>query len=312
MHKHRNTSNSGFTIVELLIVIVVIAVLAAITIVAFNGVQQRARASSASAGVSQANKKLALYLAEFGQYPADLATVGVNGTSQLTFQYTFSNTANPKTFCVTATAGNVSYKITQDTTPVSGGCAGHGQGGNAAITNLSTNPSFESSAASNVLGNITRTNPTVGDAHSGTRVTRQTRNDTANSGIWWDAANPITENTAYTVCLQARGTDTASRTIRIEWINAAGNAQVSNTALQTIASMPSSWTQYCGTATAPVGAGRLRLTLYASGGTVGTYFDVDSVMITEGTTQYNFADGNTTDWVWNGTPNASTSTGPAQ
>lgn len=40
MHK-RNTR--GFTIVDLLIVIVVIAILAAITIVAFNGIQQRAR-----------------------------------------------------------------------------------------------------------------------------------------------------------------------------------------------------------------------------------------------------------------------------
>ena len=42
---------TGFTIVELLIVIVVIGILAAITIVAFNGVQERAR-------VQQANSEL--------------------------------------------------------------------------------------------------------------------------------------------------------------------------------------------------------------------------------------------------------------
>jgi prepilin-type N-terminal cleavage/methylation domain-containing protein len=42
----QNKQQSGFTIVELLIVIVVIAILAAITVVAYNGIQDRARNSS--------------------------------------------------------------------------------------------------------------------------------------------------------------------------------------------------------------------------------------------------------------------------
>ena len=37
---------AGFTIVELLIVIVIIGILAAITIVAYNGIQQRAQAAT--------------------------------------------------------------------------------------------------------------------------------------------------------------------------------------------------------------------------------------------------------------------------
>jgi prepilin-type N-terminal cleavage/methylation domain-containing protein len=43
----------GFTIVELLIVIVIVGILAAITIVAYNGIQERARVSSGKAFASQ-------------------------------------------------------------------------------------------------------------------------------------------------------------------------------------------------------------------------------------------------------------------
>ncbi|MDN5275377.1 MAG: Fimbrial protein [Candidatus Saccharibacteria bacterium] len=51
-------TSKGFTIVELLIVIVVIGILAAITIVAYNGIQNRAKAGAAQVAVSQAAKKV--------------------------------------------------------------------------------------------------------------------------------------------------------------------------------------------------------------------------------------------------------------
>jgi hypothetical protein len=37
---------------------------------------------------------------------------------------------------------------------------------------------------------------------------------------------------------------------------------------------------------------------------------VDGAMITKGTTTYNYADGNTLNWAWNGTPHSASSTGP--
>jgi prepilin-type N-terminal cleavage/methylation domain-containing protein len=48
----------GFTIVELLIVVVVIAILAAITIVAYNGINQRATSSATIAELTQLERKI--------------------------------------------------------------------------------------------------------------------------------------------------------------------------------------------------------------------------------------------------------------
>lgn len=59
----------GFTIVELLIVIVVIAILAAITIVAYNGVQARAYFSSYRSDITALDKAIKLYYADKGVYP---------------------------------------------------------------------------------------------------------------------------------------------------------------------------------------------------------------------------------------------------
>lgn len=58
----------GFTIVELLIVIVVIAILAAITIVAYNGVQQRALDNIRKADLATIGKALELHYIDKGSY----------------------------------------------------------------------------------------------------------------------------------------------------------------------------------------------------------------------------------------------------
>jgi type II secretion system protein G len=71
------SKQKGFTIVELLIVIVVIGILAAITIVAFNGVQDRSRFAKAQSDISNLNKAVQMYYADNGKYPSP--TVGAPG-----------------------------------------------------------------------------------------------------------------------------------------------------------------------------------------------------------------------------------------
>lgn len=59
----------GFTIVELLIVVVVIAILAAISIIAFQGIQQRTKDSRRYSDINVLVKALELYKTTYGQYP---------------------------------------------------------------------------------------------------------------------------------------------------------------------------------------------------------------------------------------------------
>ena len=66
----------GFTIVELLIVIVVIAILATVTVVAFNGVQQRARNTNRIATAKNFVSMINQYVVMNGRMPGNAAFAG--------------------------------------------------------------------------------------------------------------------------------------------------------------------------------------------------------------------------------------------
>ncbi|MBM3210386.1 prepilin-type N-terminal cleavage/methylation domain-containing protein [Candidatus Saccharibacteria bacterium] len=99
-------TTGGFTIVELLIVIVVIAILAAITIVAYNGIQDRAKASTVQSMVTTISKKVQSYKVVTGQYPsadeliynrAPGSTVNGSGPAEAKvdgYNITFANQSN--------------------------------------------------------------------------------------------------------------------------------------------------------------------------------------------------------------------------
>ena len=71
-NKLKNKSLQAFTIVELLIVIVIIGILAAITIVSYTGIVGRATGISLQADLDAAKTQFELYKLDHGQYPTGL------------------------------------------------------------------------------------------------------------------------------------------------------------------------------------------------------------------------------------------------
>lgn len=76
-------NTNGFTIVELLIVIVVIAILATISIVAYQGIQQRANNSKTLSAVNAYIKALQMYKVDNGQYPPTTSCLGLGYADNL-------------------------------------------------------------------------------------------------------------------------------------------------------------------------------------------------------------------------------------
>lgn len=72
-----NNRQRGFTIVELLIVIVVIAILASITIVSYTGISQRAKTSHSLTTAEQVRTKAVIWNSMLDSYP-DLAQLRTN------------------------------------------------------------------------------------------------------------------------------------------------------------------------------------------------------------------------------------------
>jgi general secretion pathway protein G len=71
---------SGFTIVELLIVIVIIGILATLVIVTFTGIQQRARNTKRQTDINAIDSHLEAFNADTGYYPLAADLTDCSGT----------------------------------------------------------------------------------------------------------------------------------------------------------------------------------------------------------------------------------------
>jgi prepilin-type N-terminal cleavage/methylation domain-containing protein len=147
----KQKNEQAFTIVELLIVIVVIGILAAITIVAYNGIQTRAKTTTLVSDLRSASTQLRLDYVNNSTYPATLAAAnngaGLKASANTTYRYSVNTTANPQTFCLSATEGTIFYSVTETSTPAPGSCVNVAAGAtatNAYLTdgNTASNPYY--------------------------------------------------------------------------------------------------------------------------------------------------------------------------
>ena len=304
------TYRKGFTLVELLIVI---AILVTISIVAYRGIQERARATEVTSGLTQAKMKLELYKVDNGAYPTtgNLATADIKD-GDVSYQYTSDGSA----YCLTGTVGATSYKASNTGNPEQGGCAGHGQGGVAAVTNLSTNPSAEGGSPSGYSGvngsTVALSSAKAKDGSSSILVTLPAAAGSyvgINTTSGYSVSTQFKANTTYMFSVSVY-VPTGTVNVNLS-AQGAGVASSSCNSSSTSTSVKDAWVRLsCPFTTSASGTLALYI-LNSTASTAGMQFYSDSVMFTEGSTLYNYADGSSPNWIWNGTPNNSTSTGPA-
>lgn len=156
LQKRNRTQTPGFTIVELLIVVVVIAILAAITIVAYNGITKQATESVLKSDLQQVSTQLGMVKAEDGAYPD--SDSGLKVSSGTNLQYTKTS---DDVFCATVQAKGQSFYLNSASGNIEAGqCGTHtppavGGGGGSTPTTMQT---FTQSACS-ALAVYTGSNP---------------------------------------------------------------------------------------------------------------------------------------------------------
>lgn len=181
---------SGFTIVELLIVVVVIAILAAITIVSYNGITAQAKESALKSELTTAAKKLNIEKINNGSFPGSYTASGL----------TYSGGGN--SFCVSGVANGKDFRVKE---------AGSVEEGDCPLPVATTMQSFTSAHCS-ALGVYTGSNPAAIQSLTDSRdgITRTYEVAKLADGKCWMLANLKLGSTTGSITLTPADSNVAS------------------------------------------------------------------------------------------------------
>lgn len=114
--KKLQLAQQGFTIVELLITIVIVAILASVSVTAYSGIQQRGRDAQRVSDMNAIVKALEMYKIQTGNYPPTGTTNVLGGWE--------ASSVNPDQFLNTLRTSGVASKVPVD--PINNGAGTSG------------------------------------------------------------------------------------------------------------------------------------------------------------------------------------------
>ena len=127
MNQSSKNKSRGFTVIEMIVVVITISILAAITIVGFNGAQKRARDSMVQAELANVQKQIQIFRGTSANFPTAINACPTPGAtaicytppSGVTMNYYVNNTASPAYYYINAKSGTSNFRLgSEDPTPV--------------------------------------------------------------------------------------------------------------------------------------------------------------------------------------------------
>lgn len=319
-HYRTSTQSSGFTIVEILVVLAIITVIGLLTIVSYNLIRDGANETAASAGAAEAAKVLGKYALDNGlRYPATLADAGITNSGNKSYQYTVNNSTVPRFYCLTMTVSNRSFFVnsTDQTVPAAGGCPGHGQNGIPAIINYASDPGAEGTSTArfgHIGGTVAPATVTIATdrSYAGNSSLKRAITGTGQTAGVARPAAAFRLNVGETLSWSLWVYSTKAGTIApyMEGTLVSNGAYTGRGGGAAQAVPANTWTRITGTTSPTADTNVSQIGAYNLSVVAGDVVWFDNFMVTKSTVQYEFADGDSSNWVWTGTPYNSNSTGP--